>query len=787
MKRMKQILSILTLCAFCILTAQAQISSARSGAWNADSTWTGGIVPSVHSNVVIAAGHTVTLNTTSAECNDLSLNGSNAKLRFAVDGTGTGLTVFGNLLISNGALLRVESRAPAGAANSYVEHQLTLYGNLTNSGTLDLRGGSTTGGTSTGVLTTFAGSGNSVVSLKSRTYQASVEEFNGVTINKSGVGKVIIASGILFTNSSSSVGPAVFTFKRGIVVTGANAVVVTATGSASVSGGSDSSYVVGRMGRGMNSSSETEKRFEIGDSSTYRPIVVRTTTGGVASGHYVFASVVSGNANTGSSFLQGNIDSVSRYRYYRIGYSKGGIVGTADTMRFKQFSPFYREDDGVTQNMIGLMTAYSLDERGTWINAGPTNHVADLSNPPTELQSSAVSPEPALKDSGSMLLALAFGPANIIGPIPDVPNGKYGPSPLHSFDLWKAKSVTPTPLVVHIHGGGLTSGSKADISLNYVSALLAKGISVMSINYRLSPEVIVPNHYLDCARAIQYARHKAAEFNIDPQRIAASGSSAGGLTSFWLNFHDDLADPLNADSVLRHSSRLKGVACWSGQTTVDIRVAPVWVAPIVLDFTSYFKGTIFGMPAESLKTPAGYALQELASPAHHVSADDPPVWMYYGYTAPPANSSEAIHHVGFGNGLKHIMDSLGIGSSILTPAYTGSVTDSAVNFFRQRFDMTVAAVPAEGMAPAEFRLEQNYPNPFNPSTAIAFTVPQGEHRVELTVFDLLGREVVQLADETMQGGRYIRNWNASAEASGMYVYCLRVNGHQEMKRMLLLR
>ncbi|NUN70974.1 MAG: alpha/beta hydrolase fold domain-containing protein, partial [Bacteroidetes bacterium] len=329
--------------------------------------------------------------------------------------------------------------------------------------------------------------------------------------------------------------------------------------------------------------------------------------------------------------------------------------------------------------------------------------------------------------------------------------------------------------------------SKADISLSYVTALLAKGISVMSVNYRLSPEVIVPNHYLDCARAIQYARHNVAVFNIDPDRIGASGSSAGGLTAFWLNFHNDLADPANADSVLRQTSRLKGVACWSGQTTVDIRVAPVWVAPIVLDFTSYFKGTIFGMPPESLKTPAGYALQELASPAQHVTADDPPVWMYYSYTAPPANSSEAIHHVGFGNGLKHLMDSLGLASSILTPAYTGSVTDSAVNFFRQRFGMTVAAAPEEGMAPTDFRLEQNYPNPFNPSTTIAFTVPPGEHQVALTIFDLLGREVVLLVNGKLSGGRYETLWDAQDHRSGIFFSRLFINGQSTVKKMLYLK
>jgi hypothetical protein len=72
--------------------------------------------------------------------------GTNATLRFAIDGSVTNLTVHGNIVIGIGAKLRVETRNPAGAANSYVEHTLSVYGNLTNNGTLDLRGGSTTGG-----------------------------------------------------------------------------------------------------------------------------------------------------------------------------------------------------------------------------------------------------------------------------------------------------------------------------------------------------------------------------------------------------------------------------------------------------------------------------------------------------------------------------------------------------------------------------------------------------------------------------------------------------------------
>src|SRR3954451_18781263 len=132
-------------------------------------------------------------------------------------------------------------------------------------------------------------------------------------------------------------------------------------------------------------------------------------------------------------------------------------------------------------------------------------------------------------------------------PKPDIADGKYGEFAANTFDLWKARSSKPTPLVVYIHGGGLARGDKSGISVNQLNEMLAAGLTVMSINYRMTGEAVFPQHYMDCARAIQYARHNAKDFNIDPKLVAATGGSAGGMTSLWLGFHDDLADPNNAD------------------------------------------------------------------------------------------------------------------------------------------------------------------------------------------------------------------------------------------------
>ena len=93
-------------------------------------------------------------------------------------------------------------------------------------------------------------------------------------------------------------------------------------------------------------------------------------------------------------------------------------------------------------------------------------------------------------------------------------------------------------------------------------AFLDKGISVAAINYRytqngvedkVEPPVKAPLG--DAARALQFVRSKAAEWNLDKQRIGATGGSAGACTSLWLAFHDDMADPKSDDPVARESTR----------------------------------------------------------------------------------------------------------------------------------------------------------------------------------------------------------------------------------------
>jgi len=243
-------------------------------------------------------------------------------------------------------------------------------------------------------------------------------------------------------------------------------------------------------------------------------------------------------------------------------------------------------------------------------------------------------------------------------PTPDLAEVKYGPHGRNVLDLWKAKSDRPTPLVVFIHGGGFRSGSKEKLSATLLESLLANGISVMAINYRLAPEFTFPAHYMDAARAIQFARSKAKEWNLDPQRIGATGSSAGAGTSLWIGFHDDMADPGNPDLVLRESTRLICMAVTAAQSSYDPRVIKEWVGETASKHPAL--AGFYGLKPDELDTPKAHQLYEAASPINYLTADDPPVLASYGDAKP----GEGIHNITFGLRLKEKMDALHIECTI---------------------------------------------------------------------------------------------------------------------------
>jgi acetyl esterase/lipase len=271
--------------------------------------------------------------------------------------------------------------------------------------------------------------------------------------------------------------------------------------------------------------------------------------------------------------------------------------------------------------------------------------------------------------------------AQAISPEPTLADVSYGSDPKQVLHFWKAESDKPTPLLFFIHGGGWMGGNRTSGLVNMLPVFLKAGISVVSVEYRfiqeahaagVKPPVQWPLH--DAARALQFVRSKAAEWNIDKTRIGASGGSAGACSSLWLAFHDDMAAPKNDDPVSRESTRLLCAAVIGAQTTLDPQQMKEWTP------NSRYGGHAFGIFKEVNGKPvmdfdAFLAQREKIlpwiqeySPYALVTADDPPIYMYF--SAPPALGQEQkdpTHTANFGVKLQERLREVGVPCELVYP------------------------------------------------------------------------------------------------------------------------
>jgi len=411
---MKKCIQLFILVALFIpVMASAQIQSAATGNWSDAATWVGGVVPKATDNVSIETGHKITLNTTTAECKNLTIIGS---LEFQLDGTVSGLTVNGDVLVKALGVFRCPTRVPAGAANTFVEHSLALKGNLTveTTGTLDFRGGSNSAGTAHGVLTTFTGATNSEISLQNSKYVSSTsgtnygEEFNSITISKTGAAKVILKSGNLYMSNNTSVGSCILTMTSGIVETqGTSIWGYLTTNNSGITGASATSYFNGSLGRGMSNSAASLKTFPVGDAKGLRPVVVRSATSQGATGALVVVQAVTGDANNSSKFSSG-IDRVSAVRYYKVTYTRSGSTSPVTSLDIDTLGVSYGADDGVKAGNINLRVAYSTDERANWSEVIQTiPHTTNLTTPPVTIVGDKLPTAIKLTETQVIYLALS--------------------------------------------------------------------------------------------------------------------------------------------------------------------------------------------------------------------------------------------------------------------------------------------------------------------------------------------------------------------------------------------
>lgn len=136
------------------------------------------------------------------------------------------------------------------------------------------------------------------------------------------------------------------------------------------------------------------------------------------------------------------------------------------------------------------------------------------------------------------------------------------------LDLYTPNNqTTPTPLIIWIHGGGWSGGSRA---LNANSTQLrqaGRGYAVASISYRLSGAAKFPAQIHDVKAAVRWLRANSSTYNLNPNKFAAWGSSAGGHLAALLGT-SSAADFLEDFSLgnANQNSRVQAVLDWFGPT-----------------------------------------------------------------------------------------------------------------------------------------------------------------------------------------------------------------------------
>ena len=103
-----------------------------------------------------------------------------------------------------------------------------------------------------------------------------------------------------------------------------------------------------------------------------------------------------------------------------------------------------------------------------------------------------------------------------------------------------------------------------------------------------------------------------------------------------------------------------------------------------------------------------------------------------------------------------------------------------------RFVITTQPREADSTIPDAVALNQNYPNPFNPTTQITYELPQQEN-VQLTVYDMVGRQVATLVNETVQAGVHNVNFDASNLSSGVYIYRLQTGSTTLSRKLTVIK
>jgi acetyl esterase/lipase len=234
------------------------------------------------------------------------------------------------------------------------------------------------------------------------------------------------------------------------------------------------------------------------------------------------------------------------------------------------------------------------------------------------------------------LLLVSFGVATQTAPAEVHKNVRYaqvGDIALH-LDLYlPEKSDSPSPFIVWIHGGAWRKGSKDRCPFAWMTE---HAYAVASVQYRLTDKASFPAQIHDCKGAIRWLRAHADDYGYNAEKVGVAGISAGGHLVALLGTSGDVKE-LEGDvgGNLEQSSRVQAVLDMCGPSDFLLRLKN---NPKAVNPPDSPVAQLLGGPASERQDAA-----QLASPAHHVSKDDPPLLIYHGTKDPLVSPSQSEH------------------------------------------------------------------------------------------------------------------------------------------------
>ncbi len=249
----------------------------------------------------------------------------------------------------------------------------------------------------------------------------------------------------------------------------------------------------------------------------------------------------------------------------------------------------------------------------------------------------------------------------------------------------KRNSDKPLPVVAYVHGGGWIHGDRVGYASAAIQLARTGDYAAVAVGYRLTDEAHWPEQIYDCKAAIRWIRGHAREYNLDPDKIGATGSSAGGhLVSLLGTSGDVKALEGSYGDFTSLSSRVRCVVNLCGpQDFTKALMFDKDGGPIVKD------DAVIGLLGGTYEEKHAEAVA--ASPLTYVSADDPPFLNIQG---------AADKRVAFANAeaIQAALRKAGVPTLLIpiTAGGHGSVNHpEAVSRARQFFDLHLRGIKSE--------------------------------------------------------------------------------------------